>query len=210
MQIGRPREFDTEQALDLATELFWRKGYEGTSLSDLTDALGITRPSLYAAFGNKETLFRLALDRYEAKAGAYRTKALNAPTARGVAQQLLEGAADLHGDKNNPVGCLGVLGALACSDEADVIRRELSSRRVAGEEAIRLRLKRAKAEGDLPVDSNPADLARYLSIVIYGMTVQSVGGASLAELRSVAEIALKQWPPLQKGKSSSRRKPKTS
>jgi AcrR family transcriptional regulator len=210
MPIGRPREFDIEQALALATEIFWRKGYEGTSLSDLTDALGITRPSLYAAFGNKETLFRLALDRYEAKAGAYRTKALNAPTARGVAQQLLEGAADLHGDKNNPVGCLGVLGALACSDEANVIRRELSSRRAAGEEAIRLRLKRAKAEGDLPVDSNPADLARYLSVVIYGMTVQSVGGASRAELRSVAEIALKQWPTPQKGKSSPRRKPNTA
>jgi AcrR family transcriptional regulator len=209
MPIGRPREFDTEQALDLATELFWRKGYEGTSLSDLTDALGITRPSLYAAFGNKEALFRLALDRYEAKAGAYRTKALAAPTAHEVAQQLLEGAADLHGDKNNPVGCLGVQGALACSDEADMIRRELSSRRAAGEGAIRQRFKRAKAEGDLPADSNPADLARYLSVVIYGMTVQSVGGASRGELRSVAEIALKQWPKLQKDQPSSRKNPKS-
>ena len=125
MKAGRPREFNTEQALDLATELFWRKGYEGTSLSDLTDRLGITRPSLYAAFGNKETLFRLALDRYEAKAGAYRTRALNAPTAHAMARQLLEGAADLHGDKNNPVGCLGVHGALACSEEADVLRQEV-------------------------------------------------------------------------------------
>src|ERR1700685_284816 len=101
MQVGRPREFDTDQALEQATELFWRKGYEGTSLSDLTDELGITRPSLYAAFGNKETLFRLALDRYEAKAGAYRARALTAPTADAMARQLLEGAADLHGDKNN-------------------------------------------------------------------------------------------------------------
>jgi AcrR family transcriptional regulator len=194
MPIGRPREFDTEQALELAAELFWRKGYEGTSLADLTDTLGITRPSLYAAFGNKESLFRLALDRYEVKAGAYRSKALAAPTAFEVAQLLLEGAADLHGDKNNPVGCLGVHGALACSDEADPIRRELSSRRIAGEDAIRQRLKRAKADGDLPKDASPANLARYLSVVIYGMTVQSVGGASRAELRSVADIALRQWP----------------
>jgi AcrR family transcriptional regulator len=178
----------------LATSLFWRKGYEGTSLSDLTQTLGITRPSLYAAFGNKEALFRRVLERYEAKAGAYRTKALKAPTAAEVAQQLLEGAAELHGDKANPVGCLGVHGALACGDEADMIRQELSSHRIAGEEAIRRRLKRAKAQGDLPADASPSDLARYLSVVLYGMAVQSVGGASRGELRRVAEIALRQWP----------------
>jgi AcrR family transcriptional regulator len=194
MPIGRPREFDTETALELATSLFWRKGYEGTSLSDLTEALGITRPSLYAAFGNKEALFRLVLERYEAKAGAYRTRALQAPTAFEVARQLLEGAAELHGDSGNPVGCLGVHGALACSDEAEMIRRELSSHRIAGEAAIRRRLKQAKAEGDLPPDASPSDLARYLSVVLYGMAVQSVGGASRAELRRAAKIALRQWP----------------
>jgi AcrR family transcriptional regulator len=207
MKIGRPREFDIDQALDRATQLFWQRGYEGTSLSDLTDELGITRPSLYAAFGNKEGLFRLALDRYEAKAGAYRTRALSAPTAYAVARQLLEGAADLHGDKNNPVGCLDVHGALACSEEADAMRQELSSRRQAGEKAIRRRLERAKAEGDLPADSSPADLARYLSVVIYGMTVQAVGGANRAELRSVAEVALRQWPE-PRAKSISRKKPR--
>jgi AcrR family transcriptional regulator len=209
MTIGRPREFDTERALDQATELFWQRGYEGTSLSDLTDRLGITRPSLYAAFGNKEALFRLALDRYEARAGAYRTWALAAPTAYAMARQLLEGAADLHGDKNNPVGCLGVHGALACSSEADAMRQELSSRRQAGEKAIRRRLELAKSEGDLPADCKPADLARYLSVVIYGMTVQAVGGASRAELRSVAEVALREWPQPHKGKSASRKKSKS-
>jgi AcrR family transcriptional regulator len=194
MPMGRPREFDTETALELATSLFWRKGYEGTSLSDLTETLGITRPSLYAAFGNKESLFRLVLERYEARAGAYRTTALKAKTSFEVARRLLEGAAELHGDKRNPVGCLGVHGALACGDEADGIRRELSSHRIAGEAAIRRRLQRAKAEGDLPPDASPSDLARYLSVVIYGMAVQSVGGASRRELRRVAEIALEQWP----------------
>jgi AcrR family transcriptional regulator len=175
-------------------ELFWRKGYEGTSLSDLTDTLGITRPSLYAAFGNKEALFRVVLDRYGARAGRYRLEALKAPTARAVARGLLYGAADLHGDKRNPAGCLGVQGALACGDEAEPIRQELILRRLAGEDAIRQRFKRAKAEGDLPSDSNPADLARYLSVVIYGMTVQAAGGASRKELRSVADLALRQWP----------------
>jgi AcrR family transcriptional regulator len=192
--VGRPREFDTEKALELATSLFWRKGYEGTSLSDLTETLGITRPSLYAAFGNKEALFRLVLERYEARAGVYRTRALEAPTAFEVARQLLEGAAELHGNVGNPVGCLGVHGALACGDEADVIRKELSAHRREGEEAIRRRLKRAKTQGDLPADASPSDLARYLSVVLYGMAVQSVGGASRGQLRRVAEIALRQWP----------------
>ena len=118
MVMGRPREFDTERALDSATELFWRKGYEGTSLSDLTSTLGITRPSLYAAFGNKEALFLMALDRYEARAGAYRVKALEAPTAYEVARQLLHGVVNLHGDRNNPAGCMGVQSALVCGDDS--------------------------------------------------------------------------------------------
>jgi hypothetical protein len=137
---------------------------------------------------------RIGERRYEAKAGAYRTKALKAPTAFEVARQLLEGAAELHGEKGNPVGCLGVHGALACGDESDMIRQELSSHRIAGEKAIRQRLVRAKAQGDLPADANPSDLARYLSVVLYGMAVQSVGGASRGELRRVAAIALSQWP----------------
>jgi len=182
-----------EKALDLAMRLFWRKGYEGTSLSDLTNTLGITRPSLYAAFGNKEKLFRLVLDRYEVVAGAYRAKALEAPTAKAVAQQLLEGAAELHGDKRNPPGCLGVQGALACGDEADPLRRELVARRLAGERAICRRLERAKREGDLPGNSKPADLARYLSAVIYGITILAAGGSDRRELHSVATLALQQW-----------------
>jgi AcrR family transcriptional regulator len=198
MAIGRPREFDVEQALDRAMELFWRKGYEGTSLADLTESLGITRPSLYAAFGNKERLFRTVLKRYEAKVVTYRPKALNAPTAQAVARELLEGAANLFGDKTKPAGCLGVQGALACGEEADPIRRVLIANRTAGEHAIRRRLKRAKAEGDLPADSNPASLARYLSAVLYGMAVLAAGGASRKELLKVAETTLQSWLGLQK------------
>ncbi len=191
--MGRPRNFDLDAALERAMELFWRQGYEGTSLDDLTRALGITRPSLYAAFKSKEALFLRALDLYEARAG-YREAALTAPTARAYARALLEGAADLHGDKRNPPGCLGVQGALACAPESDAIRKELIRRRKIGESIIRDRLKRAKAEGDLPADADPADLARFLSIVIYGITVQAAGGATRKELRSAAEIALRSWP----------------
>ena len=186
---GRPREFDLDKALECAMQLFWRQGYEGTSLNDLTRELGVTRPSLYAAFESKESLFLRALDLYEARAG-YREAALTAPTASAYARALLEGAADLHGDKKNPPGCLGVQGALACAPESDAIRTELIRRRKTGEGIIRDRLKRAKAEGDLPPGADPADLARYLSIVIYGITVQAAGGATRKELRSVAELAL--------------------
>src|SRR5271168_5202635 len=158
--IGRPREFDIDRALERAMDLFWRQGYEGTSLSDLTRELGLTRPSLYAAFGSKEGLFLKALDLYEARAG-YRQAALTAPTAAAYARALLEGAADLHGDKRNPPGCLGVQGALACAPQSDAIRRELIRRRKIGERIIRDRLRRAKAAGDLLPAANPADLARF-------------------------------------------------
>ncbi len=194
MAAGRPREFDTEEALDRAMELFWRKGYEGTSLSDLTSTLGITRPSLYAAFGSKEALFRLVLKRYETKIVTYRPRALAAPTAREVARLMLEGAADVFGNKRNPSGCLGVQGALACSDAADAIRQELTANRSAGEEAIRLRFVRAKAEGDLPADASPAALARYLSAALYGMAVLAADGGNRKELMEVAALALKAWP----------------
>jgi AcrR family transcriptional regulator len=191
--IGRPREFDIDKALMCAMGLFWRQGYEGTSLADLTRELGLTRPSLYAAFGSKERLFLKALDLYETRAG-YRQAALTAPTAAAYARALLEGAADLHGDKRNPPGCLGVQGALVCAPQSDSIRKELIRRRKLGESNILDRLKRAKAEGDLPSDADPADLARYLSIVIYGITIQAAGGATRKQLRSAAELALRGWP----------------
>jgi AcrR family transcriptional regulator len=190
---GRPREFDMGDALERAMLMFWRQGFEGTSLSDLTRELGVSRPSLYAAFGGKEALFLKALDLYEARAG-YREAALAAPTARAYARALLEGAADLHGDRRNPPGCLGVQGALACAPQSDAIRKELIRRRTIGEKAIRDRLKSFRAEGDLPADADPAALARYLSIVIYGVTVQAAGGATRKGLRSAVELALRNFP----------------
>jgi AcrR family transcriptional regulator len=194
VQAGRPRAFDTDKALDCALQVFWQKGYQGTSLTDLTEAMGINRPSLYAAFGNKEALFRKALDRYADGPAAYVSEALKETTARAVVERLLSGTVDLLTDPGTPAGCLTVQGALSCGEGADAIRQELNLRRAAGEAALRKRLKRAKSEGDLPSDSDPADLARYIITIIRGMAVQAAGGASRDELRRVVRMALRAWP----------------
>ena len=205
MPRGRPREFDVDQALDRALEVFWLKGYEGTSLPDLTGAMGINRPSLYAAFGNKEALFRRALDRYAEGPAAYVREAVGEPTARAVARRLLGGAIDLLTDPRNPRGCLFVQGALACGEAADSVRRELVARRLAGEVAVRQRFERALAEGDLPAGSDPADLARYVVTLIHGMAVQAAGGASREDLRRVVKLALRGWPAREETRGPGRR-----
>ena len=194
LRTGRPRAFDIETALDQALQVFWQKGYEGTSLSDLTKAMGINRPSLYAAFGDKEALFRKALDRYADGPAGYIRNALNEPTALLVAEHLLRGTVDLLSDPRTPRGCLWVQGALACGNAADPVRQELTLRRAAGEASIRRRFKRAISESDLPHDTNAADLARFITNVIVGMSVQAAGGACRGELLRVARIALRAWP----------------
>jgi AcrR family transcriptional regulator len=191
---GRPRTFDADAALENAMRIFWRKGYEGTSLSDLTDAMDINPPSLYAAFGSKEGLFRRAMDRYEAGPANYTPRALLARTAREVAEQLLAGAVALHGTARNPKGCLGVQGALACGEAASAVQQDLSARRLIAEQLVRKRLQRAKAEGDLPADADPTELARYLRAVICGMAVQSADGATRKELQKTADRAMLAWP----------------
>jgi AcrR family transcriptional regulator len=193
---GRPRAFDTEKALDSALLLFWKNGYEGTSISDLTEVMGINRPSLYAAFGSKEDLFRMALDRYATGPACYVNEALNAPTARDVIERLMLGGVDALSNPDTPPGCLTVQGALACGDEADSIKQELVSRRVVAEVALRKRLEFAKKEGDLPAKSDPAVLARYVMTFMQGMSVQAAGGTSPEELRLVVNTVLNTWPPL--------------
>src|SRR6267142_2209569 len=191
---GRPRSFDLDKALDAAMQVFWRKGFEGTSLSDLTQAMGINRPSLYAAFGDKQALFRKVLNRYNSGPAAYVHEALKEPSARGVAEKLLAGAVELLSSPCNPHGCLSVQGALACADAANPVRRALISLRAASEAALQHRLARAKTTGDLPPDSNPGELARYLATVAYGMAVQAASGASRRDLLQVEKAALRAWP----------------
>jgi AcrR family transcriptional regulator len=191
---GRPRAFDPDKALDRALQVFWRKGYEGASLSDLTKAMGINRPSLYAAFGDKEALFFKALDRYSEGPAGYLHEALKEPTARAVVDRLLRRALGLPAGKNNPPGCLMIQGALACGDGARPIRQELIRRRVQAESCIRRRLERAKSGGDLPPNSHPADLARYIATVMQGLAVQAAGGTSRTQLQRVVDNALLAWP----------------
>jgi AcrR family transcriptional regulator len=191
---GRPRSFDADQALDRALQVFWRKGYEGTSLPDLTKAMGINRPSLYAAFGNKEHLFRKVIDRYDCGPAGYTREALERPTARQVVEGLLKGAVDLLTDPRNPGGCLIVQGALASGKAGETVRRELARRRAAGVASIRRRFRRAIAEGDLPAGSDSAALARFIATAMHGMAVQAATGASRKELHRVCEMFLRAWP----------------
>jgi len=188
---GRPRSFDKEKALDAALQVFWRKGYEGASLAALTAAMGIEKPSMYAAFGDKEQLFRAVLDHYQKGPANVVLAALEEPTARKVVERLMRVSADAGADPRTPRGCLYVQGALACGSEGDCIRTELISRRAAGEAALRKRLQRARKEGDLPKRSDPAGLARYIMAVLHGMSVRSSAGASRKELRGIAETALR-------------------
>ena len=193
--MGRPREFDVDKALEQALHVFWRQGYEGTSINDLTQAIGITKPSLYAAFGNKEDLFRKALDRYIDGPGGYVQVAMAKPTVREVVEHLLLGAADAVTNPENPPGCLAVQAALCCGDAAESIKQELMSRRAKGEQDLRDRFAQAIAEGELPAGSDAADLAAYLSAILQGMAVQAAGGTTRAQLRKIAEMALRAWPP---------------
>jgi AcrR family transcriptional regulator len=192
--MGRPREFDTDAALDCALRVFWEKGYEGASLTDLTGAMGINRPSLYAAFGNKESLFRKAMERYAEGPAAYVKAALEQRTARAVAERLLKGSMDFLGNSKNPRGCLMIQSALACGDEASGVREELSKARCRTLEAIRKRFERAKAEGDLPRNTDACQLARFISTVMQGMAVQASSGACGGDLKSVVEMAMRAWP----------------
>jgi AcrR family transcriptional regulator len=193
-QPGRPREFDPDAALERAMHVFWTKGYEGASLSDLTRAMRINRPSLYAAFGNKEQLFRKVLDRYVDGPLAYFGKALTAPKARDVVEQMFFGAARMASDPRLPSGCLMVQGALAVGNAAGSVRKEAAGRRATSEVALRRRLQRAKREGDLAKNADPAELARYVMTVLQGMAVQGADGASPDQLRRVAQVALRAWP----------------
>lgn len=191
---GRPREFCTDAALAAALRVFWSKGYEGASLSDLTDAMGITRPSLYAAFGNKEALFRKALDLYESEKLAYMSEALGEPTARRVAERLLRGALDAQTGASEPKGCMGVIHSVACGTEAEGIKAEVIARRASAQAALTDRFERAKREGDLPGDSDAAGLTAYVIAILQGMAIQAGSGASRDTLAQLIETSLVMWP----------------
>ena len=194
MRTGRPRGFCVEDTLDRAMTVFWRHGYEGASLSDLTSAMGINSPSLYACFGSKEGLFRAVLERYDERRKSFMEAVLAAPTAAGVAEAYLHGVADFAVDTSgkNPPGCLLLQSGLSCGDSE--IPDEMARHRAEKEAALCDRFTRARAQGDLPKTASPAALARYLMTVSNGICVQASSGASAEELHEVAAIALMSWP----------------
>ena len=190
---GRPREFDMDVALAAALRVFWTKGYDGASLSDLTEAMEITRPSLYAAFGNKEALFKQALDLYENEKLAYVDGALAAPTAKGVARKLLEGAIDTvtGGDCR---GCMGVIASVACQSVEETIRTDITKRGESSHRALVVRMEQAIADGDFETQTDAEAITRYLKAVLQGMSVQAQAGANAEELQQIAETTLSAWP----------------
>jgi AcrR family transcriptional regulator len=191
---GRPRGFDADAVLEKAMRVFWEKGYQGASLSDLTGAMGINRPSLYAAFGNKEALFRKVLDRYGSGPASHMERALEAATAREVAEKILSGTVDLLGDSRHPSGCLGVNGIIVGGEGTEAVCGDMAARRCAWVESVKKRFVRARREGDLPASADPASLALFLAAVTQGMSVQAASGAARADLRRVADLAMQAWP----------------
>ena len=194
---GRPRSFDCDLALAKALQVFWRKGYAGASLADLTRAMGINRPSLYAAYGDKEQLFRKALDKYVRQQEAYLREALGEPRVRDAVWKLLLGAAEsMCAGAGHPAGCLLVQGSMASGREDEAITRELARRRSANEAMIRERMRRAQKEGELSSDRDADAIAKYVATLTLGMAVQAASGASREQLRQIAETTLRAWPTL--------------
>jgi AcrR family transcriptional regulator len=174
--------------------VFWRYGYEGASLTELTRAMGINRPSLYAAFGDKAGLFREAVARYGTGPGRYVRRALGQPRARQVAEMLLRGTVAMATDTANPSGCLWVQGALVASTEGEPIRKEMAAVRERGIAQMRDRFDRARREGDLPASTDVPALTLFLVSMMNGLAVQANSGHGREALDSAVDLALKVWP----------------
>jgi AcrR family transcriptional regulator len=194
MPRGRTRTFDADAALDRAVDLFARRGYEGTSIAELTAVMGINPPSLYAAFGNKRELFDLVVERYAEHRRAYLEDVMGQPTARLAAQRFLEGAAEHDTAPGEPRGCLTVQGGLVTNVEDQDVAAFLAERRAANQDVLQRRLEQGVADGDLPTETDCGALARYLCTVSQGISVQASGGATRKQLLEVAALALTAMP----------------
>jgi TetR/AcrR family transcriptional regulator, copper-responsive repressor len=192
---GRPRSFDRDAALERAMEVFWKQGYEGTSMSELTAAMEINPPSLYAAFGDKEQLFLEALERYEAKRRENVIDAFaEAPTARAAVERLLTEAATELSSAGHPRGCMLVMSAATCSAASQDMQAEVAKRRAGMKKVLKARIERAIAEGELPRSTDSAALTDFYSAVFQGMSMQARDGASRKSLLATAQAAMRAWP----------------
>ncbi|NBE51097.1 TetR/AcrR family transcriptional regulator [Streptomyces boluensis] len=193
-QRGRPRSFDREKALRQAIWTFWERGYEATSVSDLTRAMGIGPPSLYAAFGDKRTLFEEVLETYVDSYGSFGTRALDEePTARAALGRMLHEAAAEFAAPGRPHGCLVIHAATNCTTPE--VEQTLRERREANISTFESRIRAGVAARELPADCDPGALARYTAAVFQGMSQQARDGATQEELERVADLAMAAWPP---------------
>lgn len=191
---GRPRSFDREEALRRAMYVFWERGYDGTSIADLLRATGLNPPSLYAAFGSKERLFREAVERYGRVEGAAGMTALaEAPTAREAIEGMLRRNADHYSDPKTPSGCMVVVGATVGSPASEGARRFVAGLRRDAQDLFQHRLEQGIADGDVRPDCDTAGLAAYFTVLLQGLSIQALDGAGPRELHGVIDRAMGVW-----------------
>ena len=193
-KTGRPRAFVHEGALEAAMRVFWEKGYEGTSIGDLTCAMGINRSSLYTIYGDKDAIFRQVLLRYQEGPAFYLQQALQEPTSRRVIESLLRGAADLLTNPSNPKGCLVTQAALAVGKGAESAKQALTAFRQTSEDALVERFVKAQCTGDLPLKTDPGDLARYVLTFLAGLGVQGIDGTTKEQIDAISTMLLQSLP----------------
>lgn len=193
-KTGRPLSFDRDAALEQAMLLFWRYGYEGASLSDLTGVMGIAAPSLYTAFGNKQRLFLDAVDRYMTRPGCdVRVMLQEAPTAYEAVRRVLRTASVAQTNPDGPHGCL-LMSAATHSPSATEVKKALSKLRRAVERWVKERIERGITEGELPAHTDAAALAGFYLAVLQGMSTQARDGGTRYKLRAIADAAMFAWP----------------
>jgi AcrR family transcriptional regulator len=187
---GRPRSFDEEQAIDSAMRVFWEKSYEGATMADLTEATGLNRSSIHAAFGSKEGLFLKVVERYWEGPMSHIPKALAEPTLPRVVEALIRGMVNFLSTPGNPKGCLAVHGALVCGTNGERVMQFMAEWRKTTVSMIKKRIQQAQRKGELRAEVNAADYARYIAAMMAGLVVQSLNGANRAELTRLADMAL--------------------
>jgi AcrR family transcriptional regulator len=190
-KTGRPVSFDRDAALEAAMLLFWERGFQGTSMADLTQAMGLNPSSIYAAFGNKHALFQLAVKRYMDSRAQYAKKALEQPTLKKVVYALFDGTVAFLTTTGHPPTCMTLAGAIGCGVEATRARDLLTEIRKQNQAAIKERLLKARKSGELSKRINVDDYARYLSSILAGLSVQAANGSTKAELKRTAQMALR-------------------
>jgi AcrR family transcriptional regulator len=189
--MGRPRGFDQERVIDSAMRVFWEKSYEGATMADLTEATGLNRSSIHAAFGSKEGLFLKVVERYWEGPMSYIPKALSEPTLPRVVEALIRGMVNFLSIPGNPKGCLSIHGALASGTNGERVMQIMAEWRKSIRGLMKKRIQRAQREGELGGEVEAADYARYIAAIMTGIGIQALNGANRAELTGLADMALR-------------------